>query len=35
MTTRVFSVHPNTPQEEVAHVVARYNLLAVQLLMTR
>lgn len=29
MTTRVFSVHPNTPQEEVAHVVARYNLLAV------
>ena len=29
MTTRVFSVHPNTSQEEVAHVVARYNLLAV------
>ena len=29
MTTRVFSVHPSTPQEEVAHVVARYNLLAV------
>ena len=29
MTTRVFSVHPNAPQEEVAHVVARYNLLAV------
>ncbi len=29
MTTRVFSVHPNTPQEDVAHVVAHYNLLAV------
>ena len=29
MTLRVYSVHTNTPQEEVAHVVGRYNLLAV------
>ena len=29
MTTRVYTVHTNTPQEEVARVVARYNLLAV------
>lgn len=29
MTTRLYTVHTNTPQEEVARVVGRYNLLAV------
>ena len=29
MTTRLYTVHANTPQEEVARVVGRYNLLAV------
>ena len=32
MTTRVYTVYTHTPQEEVAQVVARYNLLAVPVL---
>ena len=32
MTTRVYTVYTNTPQEEVAQVVARYNVLAVPVL---
>jgi len=32
MKTRVYSVHTNTDQEEVAEIVARYNLLAVPVL---
>jgi magnesium transporter len=32
MTTRVYSVYTSTPQEEVAQVVGRYNLLAVPVL---
>ena len=29
MSTRLYTVHTNTPQEDVARVVGRYNLLAV------